>query len=259
LPRAALAAVLLTHFHSDHIGELGETVMQSWLAGRSRPLAVYGPPGVERVVRGFQEAYALDAGYRIAHHGRQAMPVEGSKAIARPLKLVRGQDSMVVLDDGKLRVTAFAVDHSPAAPAYGYRFDAGGRSVVISGDTVVSDSLVRNAGGVDLLVHEALAAHLIGPLSQALRARGEQRLAKLSADILDYHSTPRQAVGVANRAGAGTLVLTHVVPPPANAVVRRMIMRGAKGDWGGELILGDDGMHFSLPAGSDEVLLDELD
>ena len=38
LPMAALSGVLLTHFHSDHIGDLGELNTQSWLAGRSHSL-----------------------------------------------------------------------------------------------------------------------------------------------------------------------------------------------------------------------------
>ncbi|HEX9001664.1 MAG TPA: MBL fold metallo-hydrolase, partial [Blastocatellia bacterium] len=53
IPAQAVSAVLLTHFHSDHIGDLGETVTQSWLAGRAKPLEVYGPPGVEKVLAGF--------------------------------------------------------------------------------------------------------------------------------------------------------------------------------------------------------------
>src|SRR5690349_9642467 len=71
-----IAGVLYTHFHSDHIGELGEFNLQTWAAGRPAPLAVYGPPGVERVVAGFTEAYALDTGYRIAHHGAALLPLE---------------------------------------------------------------------------------------------------------------------------------------------------------------------------------------
>ena len=55
-----IGGVLLTHFHSDHIGELGEFNLQTWGAGRPGPLQVFGPPGVERVVAGFNEAYALD-------------------------------------------------------------------------------------------------------------------------------------------------------------------------------------------------------
>src|SRR6185295_9758423 len=71
LPRARLDSVLLTHFHSDHIGELGEAVMQSWVSGRRLPLNVFGPPGVEQVVDGFRTAYAFDTQYRVAHHGAE--------------------------------------------------------------------------------------------------------------------------------------------------------------------------------------------
>ena len=74
LPTGALSAVLLTHFHSDHIGDLGEAITQSWIAGRPRPLDVYGPPGVAGVVDGFAKAYARDVDYRVAHHGEEALP-----------------------------------------------------------------------------------------------------------------------------------------------------------------------------------------
>ena len=74
LPIGKVSAVLLTHFHSDHIGGLGEAITQSWIAGRAQPLAVYGPEGIERVVAGFGEAYASDADYRVAHHGDAYMP-----------------------------------------------------------------------------------------------------------------------------------------------------------------------------------------
>jgi ribonuclease Z len=60
LPVWHIGGVLYTHFHSDHIGDLGELNMNSWIQGRDRPLDVYGPPGIERVVAGFAEAYALD-------------------------------------------------------------------------------------------------------------------------------------------------------------------------------------------------------
>ncbi|MGH7819332.1 MAG: MBL fold metallo-hydrolase, partial [Candidatus Binatia bacterium] len=116
LPRASLTGVLLTHFHSDHIGELGEVTMQSWLAGRKRPLTVYGPPGVERVVDGFREAYAQDTRYRIDHHGAEAMPPDGARLEARVLEGGEGGVA-AVLDSGSLRVVAFPVDHRPVVPA----------------------------------------------------------------------------------------------------------------------------------------------
>ena len=69
IPAPRIAAVMFTHFHSDHIGDLGELNIETWANGRDHPLRVYGPVGVDQVVNGFAQAYSLDEGYRIAHHG----------------------------------------------------------------------------------------------------------------------------------------------------------------------------------------------
>ena len=58
-----IAAVLLTHFHSDHFGDLGEFRLQTWIAGRKAPLSVYGGPGVDQIVAGFNLVYALYDAY----------------------------------------------------------------------------------------------------------------------------------------------------------------------------------------------------
>ena len=71
IPLQSIGGVLLTHFHSDHIGDLGELQLQTWAAGRPAPLAVYGGPGVEQVVAGFNQAYRPDQGYRTTHHGEK--------------------------------------------------------------------------------------------------------------------------------------------------------------------------------------------
>ena len=76
VPGAKIGAVFYTHFHSDHIPELGEFNLQTWAAGRPEPLRVFGPRGVERLVGGFSEAYALDRQYRHAHHGTEVMNPE---------------------------------------------------------------------------------------------------------------------------------------------------------------------------------------
>ena len=79
-----IGGVLITHFHSDHIGDLGEWNLQTWAAGRPGPLPVYGGPGIERVVAGFTEAYALDTGYRVAHHGEHFLHEKSSHMEAHP-------------------------------------------------------------------------------------------------------------------------------------------------------------------------------
>ena len=90
IPTSALAGILLTHFHSDHIGELGEWAMQSWVAGRTGPLHVYGPEGIDQVVAGFRQAYRLDAEYRIAHHGLENLPRSATEWIAHAVPHASG-------------------------------------------------------------------------------------------------------------------------------------------------------------------------
>jgi ribonuclease Z len=258
LPLDHLDGLLITHFHSDHIGEIGEAGTQSWIAGRTGALPVYGPPGVDQVVAGFQQAYALDRGYRVKHHGATYMPPEGGALDARTVTLPGPDEAAVVFDGDGLRVTAFRVDHTPVAPAYGYRFDYGGRSVVVSGDTKRVQNLVRHAQGASVLVQEALAAHMIQAVSRALGAAGNARLAKLSSDILEYHTTPVEAIDMAREAGVQALVLTHLVPGPTNRLAEWLFMRGTSGRWDGEVILGKDGMHVALPRQSTELSVEEL-
>ena len=153
---------------------------------------------------------------------------------------------------------AIQVDHEPVSPAVAYRFEYGGRSVVVSGDTDYSENLGRAAHGADLLVHEVLEKKIIGTMSRALRDRGLERQAKLAGDVLDYHTSPQDAVRLARDAEVSTLVFTHLVPPVPAMVARRVFLSelGERGDV--DVLLGEDGMHFRLdPAGGiDRDLLD---
>jgi ribonuclease Z len=248
LPIAELDAVLLTHFHSDHLGDLGEAITQSWIAGRTRPLDVYGPPGVTRILAGLREVYAFDTEYRVRHHGENWMPREAASAVAHEFALPPegSTEAVVVFERDSLRVTAFRVDHAPVSPAIGYRFDWRGRSVVISGDTRKSASLLANARGADLLVHEALQPKLTERGAEVARRLGQQRFAKLAADVPSYHTTPREAAEIARDAGVKHLVLSHLVPAPTNALAERLFLDGAGEVFEGEITLGEDGMRFTL-------------
>lgn len=248
-----IGAVLFTHFHSDHIGDLGEFNLQTWGAGRPEPLRVYGPPGVERVVAGFQEAYELDTGYRVAHHGADFLPPSVEKMRAIPVDAPAGAKPVKVLEEGGLTITAFAVNHEPVTPAYGYRFDYRGRSVVVSGDTAKSPNLIAAAHGADVLIHEAQANHLIAVIGAAAAAVGRDRVAKIMHDIPSYHSTPVQAAESANEAGVRLLVMYHLNPPPPNKLVERVFVRGVAAVRPTGWMLGNDGTLVTLPAESTEV------
>lgn len=258
LPAGRIEALMLTHFHSDHVDGLGEMAMMRWTSGgHTEPLPVYGPPGVEQVVDGFNQAYAQDAEYRTAHHGAEVAPPGGSGSSARSFALPQAGNESVIIDDAGLRVSAFAVDHAPVSPAVGYRFDYAGRSLVISGDTRPSDEVLRMAQSVDLLAHEALAAQLVGILNQSAQKAGLRNLAHITQDILDYHTTPEEAADIAHRAGARHLLLYHVVPPLPLPGLAHAFVDGVRDIYSGPVTLSRDGTLVSLPANSADILVSE--
>jgi ribonuclease Z len=243
---ASLDGLLLTHFHSDHIDGLGPLALFYWTQGSAMaPLPLYGPQGVERVAAGFNAAYALDHGYRVAHHGTEIVPNSGGGVRAMPFAI--GERPVVVLERGGLKITAFLVDHDPVKPSVGYRFDYKGRSVVISGDAARSAQLERAAKRADILVHDALQPKLLGAMTTALDADGQANTAKITRDILDYHASPEDAARSAQAAGVKQLVLSHLVPPIPNAFFYPAFLGDAAKHFDGEITVGEDGTVFSLP------------
>jgi ribonuclease Z len=146
------------------------------------------------------------------------------------------------LDAGGLKVTAILVDHGPVKPAYGYRFDYGGHSVTVSGDTVADQNLAHAAAGSDVLVHEALNPELVGILETTARAAGRPRPAKIMHDIPGYHTSPVDAARIANQAHARLLVYTHLLPVLPNAIAERAFLRGVSDVRPDGVVLGHDGL-----------------
>lgn len=254
LPPGAIDGVLLTHFHSDHIDGLGELAMQRWVnRTATSPLPVHGPEGVERVVNGFNEAYAQDFVYRTAHHGDDIAPASGAGMTAVAFPEPADGEAAVVFDEDGLTITAFKVDHTPVSPAVGYLTTYMGRSLVISGDTVKSDNLTRFAKDADLLLHEALSPQLVGLITEAARKAGQANIEKITIDILDYHTYPVQAAEIAQEAGVGMLVFHHIVPALPLAALEGPFMEDVADAYDGPVAIAADGDFWSLPAGSDAI------
>jgi len=259
LPQGRVEAILLTHFHSDHIDGLGELLMQRWAnGGTTAPAPVHGPAGVGEVVEGFNLAYRQDDAYRVAHHGAETLPPGGAGAVARPFSMPAPGEGRVLVDDGGLVITAFAVDHTPVRPAVGYRFDYRGRSVLVSGDTRKDANLQEFARGVDLLVHEALSPELVGVLNRGAERAARPRLAKITADILDYHTSPVEAAEIARDAAVGHLLYTHIVPPLLLPPMEGLFLEGVDETYDGPVTLGRDGTLVRLPADSEAIEVEAL-
>ena len=254
IPTGKIAAVLLTHFHSDHIDGLGELLMQRWVNGaHTSPTPVIGPAGVEQVVEGFNRAYTQDFSYRVGHHGAAVVPPGGAGGVARPFAPPAPGEQLLVYEAGGLKVTAISVEHPPIVPAVAYRFDYQGRSAVVSGDTKKSVPLARLAQGADLLVHEALSTELVQVLTAGATEAGAGNIAQLTRDILDYHSSPVEAAEVAQAAGAKHLLYYHLVPALPVQRLEPIFLRGVSSAFDGGVTVGQDRTWISLPAGSSVV------
>ena len=258
IPGERIGGLLYTHFHSDHIGEIGEFNMQTWVAGRPGPLPVYGPAGVERLVAGTQEAYALDTGYRIAHHGTEMLSYDFSRMVAHSLTLNADGSPSPVLTDGELKITVFPVTHTPISPAVGYRFDYKGRSLVISGDTVKDANLIAAARGADLLAHEAQNQRIVAQMRDIAHDLSRTRMEKILIDIPSYHTSPVEAAEAANEAGVATLLLYHLTPPPPNKIAEFNFLRGVSAVRPQGVVLARDGMLIELPAAGGEAVVRQL-
>jgi ribonuclease Z len=258
VPLAKIDGILITHLHSDHIGELGEIRLQTWVAGRKTPLKVYGPPGIERVVAGFNEAYAIDDGYRTKHHGAAMLPPDAVALVPVVITIPPASTTAQVLDQNALKVTAIRVHHDPATPAYGYRFDFAGRSVTVSGDTIMDRDLANAAQGTDVLVHEALQPQMVGIMHDAMIANGRPRPAKIMHDIPGYHTSPVDAAKIANAAHARLLVYTHLLPILPNWIAVRAFLTGVEDVRPTGVEVGYDGMIVRLPGHSDTIETGDL-
>lgn len=235
---SGLTALLLTHLHSDHITDLSDIITTRWVTTIGpNPLPIIGPPGTKAVVEATLAALAPDISYRIHHHADITEPPD-----VRVQEYTDGQvwdtggqersDSGIKTDG--VRITVAPTDHRPVEPTIAFRIEHDGASVVLAGDSVPCATLDALARGADALVHTVIRKDLV-----------EQMPAQRIRDILDYHSSVEQAAATAARAGVGTLVLTHYVPP---------LVAGQEDQWralaaaefGGRIELGDDLLRVTV-------------
>jgi len=260
MPLANTRAVFVTHLHSDHIGDLGEFNMQSWVAGRPAPLAVVGPAGTDGLAAGLNRAYGPDHQFRHAHHehGDVKFPMAAGELRAQVVTLPakaddRGVRSRQVWSQDGLVVTAIGVEHSPASPAFAYRFDYKGRSVVVSGDTIKWPPLAQAAKGADVLIHEAQNNDMTLNLAKGLKGLGQARMASIMADTVSYHTSPVEAAEIARDAGVKALVLTHLTQAGLPFFTPEAFTKGIDGVGFADWRLAADGMTIDLPAGGSEI------
>jgi ribonuclease Z len=230
---ADITGVLLTHLHSDHTVGLPDLWLTGWLvSSRAKPLELWGPAGTRKMVAGLQSAYGFDLDIRVRD---DKLPADGGRIVAHDIT------EQVVFDRGGVKVTAFLVDHGLVRPALGYRVDAGGHSVVLSGDTRYSPNLIAHAKGADLLIHEVGVAS-----TEQVSTDAHTRT------IIAHHTTPEDAARVFNAVRPKLAVFSHIVLRGATADDALRITRLT---YDGPLELGEDLMRFHV---GDEVTIERF-
>ena len=252
-PVLNLKAIFITHLHSDHIAGVGEAAEQSWINGREEALTFIGPEGVDKLAEGFNLVYEQDRLFRKAHHEDEAVkfPLDAAFIHSEIIVIPEPDGSALALQDGELTVTAIRVSHEPIDPAFGYRFDYKGRSVVISGDTSAWPSLADAAQEADVLIHEAQNNAMQLAQSRMI-SRINPRGSALLADTVTYHTEPVEALELARSARVDLLVLSHLTQAGAPGFPDRFV-EGMDLDDEVDWLLAEDGMTILLPAGSDEL------
>jgi ribonuclease Z len=250
--------IFLTHFHSDHIDGMGELLLQRWVSNsNSQPVKVYGPEGVETVVNGFIQAYSLDRGYRVAHHGEAIVPNSGFGAQAIRFN-AQAFETTLVYDSQDTKIHAFNVAHAPIHPAVGYKIQYKDRSIVISGDTTPSVHVTKASQGVDVLIHEAMSMELMKLLQEGAKTAKRDKLEQIMKDITDYHTSPVQAAQIAQEAQVSYLLLHHIAPPLPLPGLVDVFLKGTSDVFKGKVQVAKDGDFLSLPAGGKTIQVKQL-
>ena len=187
-----LTRAFVTHLHSDHTAGYPDLILTPWVIGRKDPLLVFGPPGLQNMTEHLLKAYQEDIEVRL--QGMEAGDPKGIQVI--PQEVTSG----LVYQDTQVKVRAFPVSHGSWEHALGYRFETPDRTIVISGDTAPSKSLIENAKGCDILVHEVYS-----------RKGFEQGSPSFQSYHSSFHTSTVELVDIANQVKPDLLVLYHLL------------------------------------------------
>jgi len=230
-----LATVIVTHLHSDHYLELGPLIHTAWTAGLKTPVAVYGPAGLAACWEAFLRSMAFDIETRIADEGRPDLA-----GLVHLHTIGEGGFAEI----GDVAVSAIRNAHPPITDSYAVKFEAGGKAVVLSGDTAPIDAMADFARGADLLVHEAmLEAGVQAIVDRVGHGAGDNRLL---AHILRSHTPAGAVAQIAARARVKALALNHLIPDNEPGIGEADWRAAVAPHFAGALHIGHDGMEIAL-------------
>jgi ribonuclease Z len=213
-----LSIAFLTHMHSDHTVGYPDLILTPWVMERETPLEVYGPDGLNEMTENLLKAYRDDIKYRV--YGLEPANDTGWRVNVHEIK------EGVVYEDTNVKVEAFLVQHGTWPNAYGYRFTAPDKVIVISGDTAPCKNIIEYGRGADILIHEVYSKKGFNEMDGHWKIYHES-----------HHTSIEKLAEIANETKPGLLVLYHTLFWDAS---EDEILEEISREYDGPVIVGKD-------------------
>ncbi len=213
VPWDRLTHLVLSHFHTDHIGDLPGlffALEHGVRPPRSEPLTMLGPTGLYRRQGHMAGAFGdhlMEPGFRV-----ELLEMGGAAEWSPP--------------DGGFTLRCHPTPHTDASLAW--RWEGAGRAVGYTGDTAPSDEVAAFLAGCDVVISECAFPD---PPPEG------------------KHLSPSSVAAMARIMEPKLLVLTHVYPLQTPADAARAVRAG----WDGRVEPARDGTTVLLGEGAPEL------
>lgn len=237
IPVPRISDIFFTHHHSDHNSGFVDLLLTGWIGGktgpgRQTPAQIYGPTNTRQIIDKFLDAMKWDIDIRAEH--------TGSSTDGMQVNYHEKNDGVVYDNDG-IKVTAFTVDHGIVKPAIGYKFEYKGKVIVISGDTLPTENMIKYSENADILIHEAYSKSWMDRVMK----KAPYGMKDLLTRIMNYHSSTDEVAKIAKKAKVKHLVFNHLIPDPTPVwYFEKMWAKGVSDIYNGKITVGRDLMEF---------------
>ena len=222
----AVSGVVFSHLHFDHAMGVVE-LFSRLIVRRGAPVTVFGPRDTDSYIEAALAFARVNATSDFTRNWLDGVSVE----------LTRPGDEREL---GGMQVRSVEVPHAPALECLARRFEAGGRTLVYSGDTTYApDTMVPLCEGANVLVHEGYTDLVLERMASGLSEAGR---AGLYAGVRGTHSTAFEAGQIARDAGVETLVLTHLMPDERDDE----LVADARRAFDGTIVVASDGLSLEV-------------
>lgn len=245
-PIGKLEAIFITHHHSDHISGIAEVLHNTSLFARNYGVEVFGPPGTEQMLEGFDLAYGHDLEERQRVLGKEDLNITDIFSGGVDFD-IEGDELKIIYDNDGLKISSFLVVHPQWDHAYGYKIEHKGKVVIVSGDTAPSDGIRRYSKNADMLIHEALNAEVFSYIGDLMEKKGglmsKDRFPKIAA----AHTSTLDLAEIAKEAEVKHLYLTHLIPTfPDIWIADKLFASGMDDIFKGEITIARDGQWVDV-------------